>query len=171
MSSTERSSDYSAYTSRPSLVGGGIATLVFLLTLFGIGRVGDSEAIRLLEATLPTIRFLCSSSIAGASTVLALMLTMLGLSREVDADLDAEYYDRVRHIATLCVAVLVGAVGLLLFLAVPLGESDGLHTWYNVIYYAVLVMSSLLGGSLVAIVLSIRQAVLTLVRISDPHAD
>lgn len=169
--SSSRSSDYSAYTSRPALVGGGVAALVFLLTLVGVGRVGDSEAMRLLEATLPTIRFLCSSSIAGASTVLALMLTMLGLTRDIDKDLDPEYYDRIRHIATLCVTVLVGAVGLLLFLAVPIRESDGLETWYNVIYYAVLVMASLLGGALVAIVLAIRQAVFTLVHVSDPHAD
>lgn len=155
---------------RSALAGGGLATVVFLATALGMGSVGDREALHVLESTLPTIRFLCSGAIGAAATVLALMLTLLGLSQDLDSRIHPDYFRRIQHIATLCVWVLIGAVGLLLILCVPLGESDTLATWYNVIYYGVLVLASLLGGALVAIILTLHVAVRALLAAAHPEA-
>lgn len=165
-------SDHSSTSWHRSAVGGGTASaVVFLLVAVGVGFVGDRQAMSLLQSTLPTIRFLCSSAIGAAATVLALMVTVVGLSQRIDSKVNATYFRRIRRIGRLCVAVMIGGVGLLLVLTVPLSEADGLENWYDRIYYAVLVVASLIGGGLVAITLSLRTAVAGLLDIAHPEAD
>ncbi|MEJ2540217.1 MAG: hypothetical protein P8188_09630 [Gemmatimonadota bacterium] len=154
-----------------ALAGGGASATVFLLAAVGIGRVGDRQAMSLLESTLPTIRFLCSSAIGSAATVLALMVTLLGLSQRFDSDVRPRYFRRIRHISGLCVSVMVGGIGLLLLLTVPLSESEEFVRWYNAIYYGVLVVASLLGGGLVAMTLALRKAVGGLLSAAHPDAE
>ncbi len=154
-----------------ALWGGGASTLAFLLVAVGIGFVGDRQAMNLLQSTLPTIRFLCSSAIGAAATVLALMVTVVGLSQRLDEDIQPGYFMQIRRIGQLCVAVMIGGVGLLLILTVPLSEADDLQNWYNTIYYLVLVVASLIGGGLVAITLSLRTAVSGLLNAAHPEAE
>ncbi len=155
---------------RTTLSGGGLAGAVFLATALGIGMAGDREAMQALESTLPTIRFLCSAAIGAAATVMALMLTLLGLSQDFDSDIAPDYYRRIQYITTMCVVCLVGGVGLLIVLTIPLGETDALSAWYDVFYYVILVAASALGGLLVAITLTLRIAVNTLVSAVHPEA-
>ena len=136
---------------RAGCAGGGLAAVVFLGTSLALGNVGEREALILLESTLPTIRFLCSAAIGASATILALMLTLLGLSQDMEGEIHPDYFTRIQHIATMSVWAMVGGVGLLVILVVPLGESEDISTWYSVIYYAILVMASLLGGGLVAV--------------------
>lgn len=154
-----------------AFAGGGVAAGFFLTTLFLLGRLGAYEAISILEATLPTIRFLSSSAIAASSTVLALMLTLLGLTQRSDPSFRAQYFSRIRQIAGLCVTAMIVAVGLLVFMCVPIGESEELTRWYEVIYYVTFIIASGLGGLLVAIILLLRKAVLTVVQVTSPHLD
>lgn len=60
-----------------ALAGGAFTALFAVGVMSLVGRVGDYQARRLLEATIPTIRFLSSSVMTASATVLALMLTML----------------------------------------------------------------------------------------------
>lgn len=156
---------------RPALIGGAVSFTVFLGVAVGVGSVGDRQALQMLESTLPTIRFLCSAAIGAGATVLALMLTLLGLSRDFDARVDPDFFRRINAITTMCVGVLSVGVGLLVLLCVPLGEAEALATWYNVIYYTIIVVASLLGGTLVAITLTLETAVRALVSAADPEAD
>jgi len=155
---------------RTALSGGGLAGAVFLATALGVGMAGDREAIQALDSALPTIRFLCSAAIGASATVMALMLTLLGLSQDFDSDIAPDYYRRIQYITTLCVVCLVGGVGLLILLTIPLGETDALSAWYDVFYYVILVAGSALGGLLVAITLTLRIAVNTLVSAVHPEA-
>ena len=154
-----------------ALVGGGVAAAVFLTVALGIGMVGDREAIGMLESTLPTIRFLCSSAIGAAATVLALMVTLVGLSKRFESLVHPAYFKRIERIGTLCVSVMVGGVGLLLLLTVPLSESEKFFEWYSAIYYAILVVASLLGGALVAMTMALRKAVMAILAAVHPEAD
>lgn len=156
---------------RPALVGGGVSSILFLSAGLGVGTIGNREALALLEATVPTLRFLSSSAIGASATVLALILTMVGLSLRMESEVRAAYFDRIRHIGTLCVVVMVAAVGLLLALTVPISETEGLATWYTAIYYVVLIIASLLGGGLVAITMALRKALIALVAAADPEAE
>lgn len=63
-----------------ALFGGALASVALFAMTIGVGRVGDFQALRLIEAVLPTARFMASSAVAAAVTVLALLLTLLGLS-------------------------------------------------------------------------------------------
>ncbi|MDX1567321.1 MAG: hypothetical protein R3223_05930 [Longimicrobiales bacterium] len=155
----------------PTMAGAGVSGGAFLVTLFLLGRLGASEAISILEATLPTIRFLCSSAIAATSTVLALMLTLLGVTERTETRFEDSHYARIRQVATLCVIAMVVAIGLLLFMSVPISESQELIPWYEAIYYTTFVVSAGLGGVLVAVVLILRKAVLNVVRVASPHRE
>jgi len=156
---------------KSALTGGGVAAAVFLTVALAIGTVGDREAIGLLESTMPTIRFLCSSAIGAAATVLALMVTLVGLSKRFENLVRPAYFKRIERIATLCVFVMIGGVGLLLLLTVPLSESEEFFEWYNAIYYAILVVASLLGGALVAVTMALRKAVMAILAAVHPDAE
>lgn len=156
---------------RPAIIGGALSFTVFLGVALGVGFVGDRQALQLLESTLPTIRFLCSAAIGAGATVMALMLTLVGLSRDFDAEVDPSYFKRINSITTMCVGVIAVGVGLLVLLCVPLEEAESLSTWYNVIYYTIVVAASLIGGTLVAITLTLEGAVRALVSAAHPDAE
>jgi hypothetical protein len=114
----------------------------------------------LLEAMLPTTRFLCSAVMTATATILALMLTLLGLSTGASDRIHPAHFQRVRQIALIDTVAFAAATLFLLVLNIPLEETDNLSsTWYDTIYYAVLICSSLLGGMLISAVLMLYDAV------------
>ena len=77
-------------------VGGLITALALFGGVIGVGRIGDFEALRIIEAVLPTTRFLASTAIAASVTVLALLLTLIGLSLTSDMTFHPRLYKRAR---------------------------------------------------------------------------
>lgn len=144
---------------RHALTGGAIAAVVAVLGVGTTGVASGAEARALLESVLPTIRFLSSTVIAASATILALMLTILNLSQGVDRELSASHYQRVRQISLLAAITIIAGTILLLFLSIPIGESEILDDWYRPIYYAIVLISSLVGGAQVAVVLMLLRAV------------
>ncbi len=140
-------------------MGGGIAAVIAGLGVGTTGVASGAEARALLESVLPTIRFLSSTVIAASATILALMLTILNLSQGFDRPLRSEHYQRVRQISLLAAVTIVAGTILLLFLSIPIGDSEVLSGWYEPIYYAIVVTSSLVGGAQVAVVLMLLRAV------------
>ncbi len=134
--------------------------LVAAVLTFVVGRVGGIEAEALLEASLPTIRFLCSSVMTASATTLALLLTLLSLSASADQKLKPEFYRAIQNVALLAVVAFIGASVLLLTLAVPFGEEVEVPSnWYVVLYYATTLMAALVVGVLVAVLLSLYRIV------------
>jgi len=145
---------------RVALIGGGIAALVLTVVEFSVGRTNSWEAKALLDAALPTIRFLCSSLMTAAATTLALMLTLLSLSAGTDREIKGAHFERIRLIAFVDVVAFIGATLLLSMLVVPFGEASDIPSrWYEGIYYTVTVSSSLLSGLVVAVMLLLYAAV------------
>lgn len=158
--------------SRGPLVGGIIAAGLSLLILWAAGRVGGGEARMLLESSLPTIRFLCSTTGAAAATILALMLTLLSLSLGHDVTFRERHFERIRRISKMSTICLVGSVFVLLLLVVPIESSERVSgRGYAVVYYVVLGATSLLGGLIVAIMLMLYNAILGLVHLVHPEED
>lgn len=156
---------------RRALVGGGIAALVAGLAVGTTGIASGAEARALLQAIVPTIRFLTSAIIAASATILALMLTILSLSASTERRFRGSHYQRVRHVAnSSSVAIILGTV-LLLFLSIPMGESEVLQSWYKPIFYGIVVASSVLGGIQVAVVLLLQRTVSGLVEAVHPGGD
>jgi len=145
---------------RKALLGGALAALVSISGAWLVGRLHGAEGLVLLEAMLPTTRFLCSAVMTATATILALMLTLLGLSADVSNKIHPSHFERVRQIALIDTVAFAAATLFLLILNIPLEESDNLSTeWYDTIYYSVLIFSSLLGGLLIAAVLMLYDAV------------
>ena len=150
----------SPFEHKGALGCGAVVALVAAVLTFVVGRVGGLEAEALLEASLPTIRFLCSSVMTASATTLALLLTLLSLSASADQKLKPEFYRAIQTVALLAVIAFIGASVLLLTLAVPFGEEVEVPaTWYVVLYYATTLMAALVVGVLVSVLLSLYQIV------------
>lgn len=145
---------------RKAVVGGALATLVALAGTYATGRISGAEGRILLQAMLPSVRFLCSATMTASSTILALMLTLLGLSYETTPQIKSAHYKRIKQIALVDAISFVTAALLLLFVIVPLEETEAVPTgWYNTMYYVVIVMSSVLGGLIISVILMLYDAV------------
>lgn len=153
-----------------TLVGGAVATAALLAMTIGVGRIGeDFEALRLIEAVVPTARFMASAAVAAAVTVLALLLTLLGLSLNSEFRFGARLYERAQYITILSVAAIVVGVGILLAVTLPVTEVDGLGEIYDLLYYILVVGVSLLGGIIVTIGLMIAATLVGLIDIGHPQ--
>ena len=149
--------------------GGVIAALVMGALVLAVGNLSPWEAQSLLEASLPTTRFLCSSVMAASATTLALMLTLLSLSAGVERDVKKSHYERIRQIALVDVVAFIGATLLLVTLVVPFGEASEIPSgWYIAIYYATSLLAAVLGGMLVAVMLLLYAAVRDLIATVGP---
>ena len=145
---------------RIALVGGVVAALVMGAIVFVVGSVNSGQARALLEASLPTTRFLASGVMTVSATTLALMLTLLSLSTGLDREIKRSHYERIRQIALVDVAATLLLVGLV----VPLGDATEIPAaWYVGIYYAVSLLAAAIGGVLVAVMLLLYAAVRDLI--------
>lgn len=152
-----------------AITGGAFTTLFAVGVMLLVGQVGDYEARLLLEATMPTIRFLSSSVMTASATVLALMLTMIALSAEAEAELTGVHYQRIQQVSFMAVVALIAAIAVLMILTFPLEESEELSSFYDVVYYTVMGMSAVLGGMMVALVLMLLNAIRELVQLFHPR--
>lgn len=149
--------------------GGAVAAVALLGMTVGVGGIGEFKALRLIEAVMPTARFLASSAVATGATVLALLLTLLGLSLTSEFRFGARLYQRARYITILSAAAIVVGVGVLLGVAVPVAEVEGLDGFYDLLYYVLVVSVSVLGGIMVTIGFMIAETLFSLIGIGDPE--
>jgi hypothetical protein len=157
---------------RTALVGGFIAALVMGSVSLLVGRVSGVEAENLLEATIPTTRFLCSGVMTASATILALMLTLLGISSGTEKSLVQEHYRRIRQIAVTVVIAFIYATVVLVAMVIPFGEDLDIPSgWYVAIYYAVTGSSALLGGLLVAVMFMLYAAIRDLIEVFSTGKD
>lgn len=156
---------------RQALVGGGVAALVMGVGVVTVGLSGLSgdNARSLLEAVLPTARSLFSTAMIASSTTLTLMLTMLGMTS--DEPIKSGFYGQIRQAATIAVAVFSAATVVLLVLAIPFQEGGASHTAYTVLYYVIAGAGALVGGALVAVMITIHGAIKNLIGLVDGDAD
>lgn len=149
---------------RKALLGGLLAALVSIAGSEAVGQISGAQALPLVEAMLPSVRFLCISGMTASATILALMLTVLGISRQ--APLRSSHYRRVRQLALLDTIAFVFSTLLMLGLTIPLEQPETLSLrWYGTAYYGILVSSSLLGGLLISVVLMIYGTIFDLVEV------
>lgn len=143
-----------------AVIGGLLAAAVSFGGAYAIGTVSGFRGIRLLEASLPSARFLASGMMTAMATILALMLTLLSLSYATDFRMRDVHYRRVKLIGLVDVVGFVLAVLFLLLLIIPMEETKKVPTdWYDSIYYGVLVGASILGGLLITVMLMLYQTV------------
>ena len=162
--------DFDRTTLRQALVGGGIATLVMAVGVLTVGLSGISQDARaLVSSTIPIAQALFTTAMIASSTTLALMLTMLGMT--ADQTVKSGFYGQIRQAATLAVSVFTAATVLVLVLVIPFEEGNASPTTYTVLYYVITGAGALIGGALVAVMITLHGAVLNLVGLVDPEAE
>lgn len=154
-----------------ALIGGAVVSTGLLGGVILVGTVGNFQALGLIEATLPTARFLAGSAMGAGVTVLALMLTLIGITASSQLTFADLLFRRIRNINFLAIAVIVVAVSVLVGLAIPIEEVDELDSYYAFLYYALAGMVSLLGGLVVATSLMIGGTVMGLVEAARPEGN
>lgn len=122
----------------------------------------------MLEATQPTIRFLSAATLTGGVTVLALMLTLLSISASLEHEFTNAFYFRVRRVSSWNMVLIVLSMVMLMVLSVPLEESESLRRAYTWVYFGAVLLVSLLGGILIAIVVMLNATVHSLVDVLRP---
>lgn len=157
---------------RRAAVGGCLAALTILGASWMIGQVSGSEARYLLETVLPSVRAFSGTMMLALITVLALMLTLLGLSTSTDAQLEWVHYQRIQQIALVDMISFIAAVLFYLLLNVPVQETDsGTLQWFYFLYYAALIISSLLAGAVITVVLMLYNAVRNIIESISPKKE
>lgn len=152
-----------------ALIGGFVASIGLFGAVILVGSVGNFEALRLIEATLPTARFLASATLGAGITVLALMLTLIGITTTSDLNFADVHYRRIRLVNVGAIAVIVVSVVVLIAMAIPIGEVDEVRGYYPVLYYMLAGLISLLGGLVVALALMIGGTVSGLADAAHPE--
>jgi uncharacterized membrane protein len=151
------------------LLGGLISAVGLFGMVFAVGRIGDFEALRIIEAALPSTRFLASTAIGAGVTILALLLTLIGLSLTLDVSFHVRLYQRARVITKLTIAAIVIGVALLLSVTVPIREVEQLSRVYDVLYYLLGIAIACLGGLMVTIGLMISSTLSSLIELAHPE--
>ncbi|MGH8916275.1 MAG: hypothetical protein ACRDZM_17395 [Acidimicrobiia bacterium] len=153
---------------RWALIGGLVTAVALFLAVSAVGRLSSVEGRRLLELSIPNLRFLTSAIIGAGATILALMLTLLGIAYATEWEFREIHYQRVKQVAIFTTISIVGAVVLLLFIGLPLEEAENLTSYYNLMYGLVTGAASLLGGMMVAVVLMLYQTIRGVIAIGQP---
>ncbi len=155
---------------RWALAGGALVAIFGFALMAVAGGISSFQARRLLDAALPTIRFLASTLVAGSTTVLALMLALMGISATHEARFAPSFFKRIRQITNLCILLSAASALLLLFLTVPIDEAEGIQQRYEIVYYMVLAGAAISTGLLVSVMLMLRYAVRGVVDVLTPGA-
>ena len=140
---------------------------------FTLGSFGASDSRAMVEAILPTTRFLCSATMTASAAILALMLTVLGLTTGADVKLNTTFYRRIKQIAFYDMIVLCYAVSFLVLQCIPVTKSEEIPAWwYPSVYYGMLAASAILGGGMIAIVSMLYAAISNLIDVfGHEHGD
>lgn len=157
---------------RRAVIGGCLAALTIMGASWMMGQISGSEARYLLEAVLPSVRAFSGTMMLALITVLALMLTLLGLSTSTDTQLEWVHYQRIKQIALVDMVSFIAAVLFYLLLNVPVQETDsGTLEWFYFLYYAALIISSLLAGAVITVVLMLYNAVHNIIKSISPKKE
>lgn len=149
-------------TRRASKVGALSAVIVFIGALM-VGEASGSEARVLLDTSLETTRSFCGTVTLALGNILALMLTLLSISASTDIDLKWSHYQRVRQVALFTTITLISSILIYLLLNVPLEQSetasDPEGVGFPIFYYTTLILASILGGALIAVVIMLYNTI------------
>jgi hypothetical protein len=156
---------------RGAAVGGLVTASFLFVVIIGVGQIHSFEARGLIEAVLPSARFLGSTVIGAAVTVLALLLTLIGLSLNTKEQFSSRLYDRAIRITRLAVICIIMGVGVLLAVSVPVAEVPEISRHYGVLYYGLSVALAILGGLVTAMGLMIGATLRGLIGAAHPEGE
>jgi len=149
-----------------SISGGIIATLFTGLGVFLLGQLSGYEAKQLIESSHGGLNMLCNTLILASATILTLLLTLLGISTGSESNLKNEHYYQVLDIAKLDTILLVGALIMFQLFNIPITAAENVPlSWYSIIYWLSLILSSILSGMMITLVLMLYTTITNMIHI------
>ncbi|MBY5959084.1 hypothetical protein KUV50_13110 [Membranicola marinus] len=149
-----------------AIYGGIIATLFSGLGVFLLGNVSGYEAKQLLTSSLRGIDMLCNTIILASATILTLLLTLLSISSGTKSKIKQEHYSMVKNIAKLDTILFITGLILFQLFNIPITETDTVPTgWFETIYWAVLISTSILSGTMIVVILMLYNTVTNIIHI------
>lgn len=146
------------------------ASFLFAVVI-GVGQIGSFEALRLIEAVLPTARFLGSTVVAASVTVLALLLTLIALSMDSQHSFSGRLYSRALRITRIAVVCMIMGTGVLLAVSIPIVEVEEIRDHYATLYYLLSGAIAVLGGLVTTMGLMIGATLRGLIGAAHPDAE
>lgn len=152
-----------------ALVGGFMGASLAAAGIMAVGRVGGAEGRVLLEAILPSIRFLASGVLAASATILALMLTALSITNAADTEMERRHYREMEQIGWLTTVTLVVAVMGLGLTSVPITESESVDgNLYRYLYMGAMIFSAFLTASFITVCIMLNISLRRLITVLSP---
>ncbi len=149
-----------------ALWGGIIAASSIGIGIYYLGSISQHEAKDLLNESLPGFNMLCNTIVLASATILALLLSLLGISSSSKSRLKAAHYKQVALLAKWDAINFIAAIILFQFSNIPMTEADNFPaSWYSILYWSTLVISSLLCGGIVSVILMLYNTVINMVYI------
>ncbi len=159
---------------KKAVYGGLLATAFTGLGVFLVGSLSGYEAKHLLDVSISGLNMLCNTIVLGSATILTLLLTVLSVSSGFDSNLKKKHYLQVLNIAKFDVILFISALILFQFFNIPILESEQVPiSWYNHIYWATLISTSIISGMMITVILMLYNAVTNLISIiglGEDHA-
>lgn len=148
------------------LYGGALTALFTGAAAYLLGSLSGYEAMQLLESSLPRISTLFNTIILASATILALILTLLGISTSSDSKLKKGHYKQVLNLAKFDAFLFIVTLIFFQFFNIPIIESDNVPTsYYAIVYWVAIFISSLVSGLMVAVILMLYSTVQNIIRI------
>jgi len=155
----------SRFTKR-ALLGGIISLMAILAGTFLLGKLSGYEAKVLIKNSVSGMNTLCNTIALASATILALLLTLLSVSANSRSKLKKAHYRHVLQIAQLDTAVFIASVVSFLLFNLPITESDNVpNSWFSMVYYISLSISSILSAALIVVVLMLCNTVVSIIKI------
>jgi hypothetical protein len=148
-----------------ALAGGLAAAGIVLGVGLWVVPADDRQAVQLLSAMMPTLRFFGFAILSASATVLLLMLTLFSVSMGSRQRLRPEYYLRIKHLVAVDSIVLLVGIPFMLMLALTpaFRHTNLVPGWFVAEYVLLLAIVALLGGLLVAVMVMLYQALRNLI--------
>lgn len=149
-----------------AIFGGLVTFAIITLGMTVLGNISGYEAKKLLSASLSGINMLCNTIVLASATILALLLTLLGISSGTESKLKDGHYLEVLSIAKIDTMLFIVTLIMFQIFNIPITESNEVPTgWFDVIYWATLILSSLLSGAMVVVILMLYNTVKNIILI------
>ena len=97
------------------------------------------------------------------------MLTLLSFTATHTDNFTEAHHERIQQISTLNAVLITLSMVLLMILSVPRDEAETFRRLYAWIYYGVILLMSLLGGLLIAVVVMLHSTIRGLTHALHPR--
>lgn len=145
---------------RRPVLGGIVFAFATGISIFTFGEITGLQARTLLLNSVSGLIALCYMIVIGSIYILVIILHLISLRLQKDGEPKIRHYLLLLTISRIATLLIIFAVIVLLLLNIPFTEITAIpDALYLEIYYAILVIASILGGGFISVITMIYQTI------------